>query len=541
MNRKRLKAGLRKNYLGSLWIFLLAAVGFFLIQVLFSGLSGVDGYYHIKIARLYLEKGVSAFNAFPWLQFSVWKQFPADLSFFYHILMIPFASLGDLVLGAKLAASFFAGLVFGGTYYVLKKMKVEYAVFWCFLLFSLSPYFSTRLLYPRAFVFSILLFIIGVYLILKRRPLPLFFLMVVYALSYTGFPILIVVGIGYCIYNFYFGRKLKLGVLFSILLGAGSGILLRPGFPEISTLLFYQNVGPFLLKFQGVNLRLAAELTSGYSLEGLNLMHFLSYLIPALFFASYFQSSNKTKQSESYFKIRFLVLLDLALLVFTILAGRFIEYLVPITLILIALFWAQFKDKILSFLQSWRPEWPWIKVGSLILILVGTVFFAQTLKVVLKKRSQATAPDLYADSAAWLAENTKEKETIFNTAWPSFPQLFYYNHQNFYIAGMDPSFTYFYDRRAYYLWRNIGENGFVCEGKKECQKRKSCQIKTDSKIKKVLLNTFKSRYILVDSSYHSPNKRRSQELLRILKASSHFKNVFQDSSYDSISIFKVKE
>jgi hypothetical protein len=61
----------------------------------------------------------------------------------------------------------------------------------------------------------------------------------------------------------------------------------------------------------------------------------------------------------------------------------------------------------------------------------------------------------YAESSAWLAANTPLGSRIFQTDWDDFPRLFFYNTQNTYLIGLDPTYMLYYNQDLYYTWVDI--------------------------------------------------------------------------------------
>ena len=53
-----------------------------------------------------------------------------------------------------------------------------------------------------------------------------------------------------------------------------------------------------------------------------------------------------------------------------------------------------------------------------------------------------------------MAEHTPPGSIVFNTDWDEFPMLFYYNTNNSYIVGLDP--TYLYDR-DHSMWKEYAD------------------------------------------------------------------------------------
>ena len=61
----------------------------------------------------------------------------------------------------------------------------------------------------------------------------------------------------------------------------------------------------------------------------------------------------------------------------------------------------------------------------------------------------------FQKAADWLKNNTAKNSIIFHSDWGEFPLLFYYNSDNFYINGLDPTFMYEYNEDLYWQWHDI--------------------------------------------------------------------------------------
>src|SRR6266571_4773486 len=78
-------------------VFLVSVPLFFLIYTRLPVLYDADGYYHLAVARAYAERGV--FHTLDWARFSVMHDGFGDKEFLFHVLLIPFARLGDPTAG----------------------------------------------------------------------------------------------------------------------------------------------------------------------------------------------------------------------------------------------------------------------------------------------------------------------------------------------------------------------------------------------------------------------------------------------------------
>ena len=75
---------------------------------------------------------------------------------------------------------------------------------------------------------------------------------------------------------------------------------------------------------------------------------------------------------------------------------------------------------------------------------------------VARVRVQDSKPyDLYARASTWLQQNTPAGERIFQTDWDDFPRLFFYNTDNTYLIGLDPTYMQLYDPDLYDQWVRI--------------------------------------------------------------------------------------
>ena len=133
---------------------------------------------------------------------------------------------------------------------------------------------------------------------------------------------------------------------------------------------------------------------------------------------------------------------------------RFIEYFPAFALIFAALAWAPFISEapVKTWLsqRAWRQWLPPLVLGALVL------FGVYRMLPIARERVQDSKPyDLYAGASAWLQHNTHKGERIFQTDWDDFPRLFFYNTDNTYLLGLDPTYMQLYDPALYDQWVRI--------------------------------------------------------------------------------------
>jgi hypothetical protein len=147
-------------------------------------------------------------------------------------------------------------------------------------------------------------------------------------------------------------------------------------------------------------------------------------------------------------------------------------------------------------------------------------------------------------TATWLKNNTKKGDIVFNASWNWFTTLFYYDTDNYYIAGIEPRFLYDYNHELYWKWWHISNDGYVCseekcdtidavkdyEMKKEERKNDWYQKEGDQ-MAETVKNDFKSNYIVSSNGMKNLND--------MLDNNNHFQRVFTDNIYNQYYVYKV--
>jgi hypothetical protein len=147
---------------------------------------------------------------------------------------------------------------------------------------------------------------------------------------------------------------------------------------------------------------------------------------------------------------------------------RFVEYFPPFALIFCALAWAPLLQNGNNSIES--SPYDNLTTSS----RVSKYFYQYRrllvpgiLGTILLIGAWITVPDasasvasskpytLYSGASQWLKENTKPGTRVFQTDWDDFPRLFFYNTQNTYLIGLDPTYMQLYDADLYALWEKI--------------------------------------------------------------------------------------
>ena len=427
----------------------------FLAAVQFStpNLAGNDGYYHIKIASLMRTEGLTL--NFPWLPLTILNhQEFVDHHFLYHVLLIPF-TLGDLVVGAKWASVLFASFAFLCVWWLLDHQRVVGAPLWALGTLIVSEAFIFRMSMPRAQSLSLAVLVLALHFALSgkhRLLIPLAFL---YTWLYDGFPLILIVTGAWVAAHWLLKSRLDLRPAAFAGLGIVLGLLFHPYFPDnlqfllrhvlpklvdptsvsvgsewfpYNTSQLLENSGLALVAFMGGTLAL------GLDVRRMNLPTATALILSVAFGFMVFQSR------------------------------RFIEYFPAIAVIFTALAWSPVLRRWLDHesqsgsnhqparggSQTWRPR--------IILAIFGAIMLTGLISNLRASQEsmQGSKPNQrFGEASAWLQQNTPSGERVFQTDWDDFPRLFFFNTQNTYTLGLDPTYMQLYDSDLYELWVDL--------------------------------------------------------------------------------------
>ncbi|MBI5466345.1 MAG: hypothetical protein HY974_03590, partial [Candidatus Kerfeldbacteria bacterium] len=155
-------------------------------------------------------------------------------------------------------------------------------------------------------------------------------------------------------------------------------------------------------------------------------------------------------------------LMTVIFLFYTLRARRQVEYLTPWLILSSGLILRDAWDRIVSVKKlwsdfiSWLPSW---LAGRFVLGFLG-LYLAVLVPWGLWRGVQSARAGLgqglpfakLQGAAQWLKGNTPSRSIVFQTNWGSFPALLYHNAHNYYLTGLDQTFTYEYNRDHYWQW-----------------------------------------------------------------------------------------
>ncbi len=421
----------------------------------------VDGWFHIRYAQLLRDEGIS--RSFPWWQETFLRDHWADKDFLYHVLLIPF-TFGNLMLGARLAAVFFAGLALGTFCVVARLLRVPAPAAFSLGLLACSSDFLFRLTFTRPHVLGVALALAGTCAVFLRRPVWAFVLAALYANAHTSFLVLPFAAFLYCAVDRSApasGRLRRFRLFFWTAAGAALGCAVSPYVPNNLHLWWVQNVRVLGLAWSELpGIRLGTELLplpSNALLLG-NLGIFLA--LPA---ATILMARARRVSADA----TVLILLAWGFLFLAMLSQRFLEFCAPFTVLLAG---AALRDRIRrdeagTAEHAAAPAASHVAGGSgiaprraafaaLAALLVVAVLLVINVKEARSAIAEEEGPS-YEGAAGWLSSHVPAGETVFHLSWDEVPELFFFAPRLHYLVGLDPTFMYETSASRCRLWSDI--------------------------------------------------------------------------------------
>ncbi|MFA5051532.1 MAG: hypothetical protein WC544_00535 [Patescibacteria group bacterium] len=469
------------SWISYLVIFIITFVFFTWLQAPAS-FPDPDSFYHTEMSLLIPSEGIQ--KTFPWLQATILKDSFIDQHFLYHVFLMPFTHAMNPIQGAKLATVFLGAGLLTLFYWLMRAQKIKFAFVFTMALLASMP-FVFRINLVKAPVVSIILLLVGLYLMFRHRYFLLFGLSFAFVWAYGGFILIIVFTGVYAVVsvfadlwrherarNFFIvlshNREVRLFI--ASCLGVVAGLIINPYFPNNISFYWHQLVQIGIINYRSV-ISVGNEWYP-YSFFDLTANTALvSILVLASILSTVLQYRPPTKKVVTLF---FIYILFFA---FTLKSRRYVEYYVPFGILFSAFALGQHMYHL-----EWRRVWS--RALSLYMQhrIVGTiliVYFLTTIPTVIIKDIHSTHHDYtsgipvtrFAGVGSWLAEYSEPGDIVFHSSWDEFPVLFYHSPKDYYIAGLDPTFTYEYSKELYrqmvditlgsqstYLYRDITEN-----------------------------------------------------------------------------------
>ncbi|MBK7709314.1 MAG: hypothetical protein IPN69_22150 [Acidobacteria bacterium] len=440
-----------------------------------------DGYYHIG----WSQELWNSFKAGHWLPEFKWlpltvlaPEHYADHHFLFHLMQIPFLWFFEPVTAAKIAAIFYSSIAIFSVFWLLYRYGVDYLLIWLLALLTCANPFFYRMNMAKAPPLTIIISVIGIYLLFERKYVWLMPLMFAFVWTYSLFPLLFIAAFIWTLIIGWNERRFEWRPLAYTTGGMLLGNLINPYFP--------QNIGLFFEHFW-TKIKIGTDFAvpvggEWYPYTGQELLTHFPIALAAMLIGYILFAPKKGKLPE---KASFFLMFVTILLMSQFRSKRFAEYFPPFAILFAAFSWKEFRTPataelpedfrrdIEPFLDVAKPsekehKWETLKAVGLwtLGLVLGGVMFYNFIGVDFStnERIQKTpwlswlagikqigllsdirgneANDKYQRAMTWANENIPEGERIFNCNWDDFPKMFYFDRKHAYVYGLDPNYLY---------------------------------------------------------------------------------------------------
>ena len=430
----------------------------------------------------------------------------ADQHFLYHLALIPFIKLFGPLPGMKFATAVMAAFAIAALAWSLRYMGIRYAAAFALAAGIMNP-LAFRIGLSKASALGVAFLIVGLALALKQRTWPLAVVAFFYVWTHGSWPALVGLGTVVILVMSWPEKgdrpliilKKGLSPLVALWSGAIAGIIINPFFPQNLRFYWEQIVQIAVINYQskiGVGaewypylpLRLASDLP----------LLCLMALGAVIIFPIVITRSSANGRREP---LRLAVALSLcagAFLVLTLRSQRHVEYFVPLAVAAVAAWFSEFR--IANFKTLLRQNAIAATLAAAVAFSFIAVYAGDGLARAKKDLAGNYSFTLYEKAADYLKTHAAPDEIVVNADWDDMPPLFYWDDQNRYIMGLDPTFMYRANPKRYWDYVNFTLG------------------KTNDPAG--VMAELDSRYILADRVHH--------ELDAMLARSSRFTRVYAD-------------
>ena len=445
-----------------------------------------DGYYHIKWSQLLWENFSQGkwLPTFEWLPLTVLN--PNDYNdhhFLFHLLQIPFLWFFEPVMAAKVAAITFASLAVFSVYWLLYRYNVDYMLVWLAAILTCANMFYYRMNMAKAPPLTIIITVVGIYLLFERKYVWLLPLMFAFVWTYSLFPLLFIAAVIWALIVGWNERKFEWQPVVYTLVGMIAGNIANPYFPS-NLKLFWEHAYTKIKIGSDFAVAVGGE---WYPYSGIELLTHFPIAMAAMLIGYILFMPRGAKLPE---KATFFLTFVSILLAAQFRSKRFAEYFPPFA-VLFAAFSLQafrvpqtlqlpehFKRDIEPYLDAEKKTQKQDMHGTLKLVAVTvlgtflTIFFVFNIKGLhwlgidqeglAETIASNDSDDRYRRAMAWATgidangkENIPAGERFFNCNWDDFPKLFFLDTKHSYVFGLDPNYLYSENPELYKMLQDI--------------------------------------------------------------------------------------
>lgn len=431
---------------GSILFMVMATlVSFFVfVQFLTPTLSEPDEYYHIASARFIKDLG-PGYN-FHWAKFSVFNRFFSDKEFLFHLFSVPFLFFsGNIVTSGKLAVIFYNILFIFAFYFILKKYLPKFLIGFFLLLPFLNAVFLIYFLRLRPATLANIVTILGIYFLINRRWISVFFLSFIYSLAHISFLTIVFFAFICEFIRFIMKQGFFQKNIFAVICGVLLGCILHPNNPN-NWLSFHLN----------------AILVPLYTITGVD-MGFGAEFLPA-----------STKFAFIYNFVTFFVVYFILLMVFIkrieLSFSTYAWWACGSFYLVLSLFGARYwylaDTLVIIFFASFVKDWirqrqidsilPNIRKTIIAFTVIIILFFPLNIKLIGSTiEARTIANSHYENIARWMSRNIPEGETVYHARWSDSSYFICLNPKNDYLVVLDPIYMFYSYPKIFMAYQDL--------------------------------------------------------------------------------------
>jgi hypothetical protein len=394
-----------------------------------------DDYYHARISEEIIKQGRLALH-FPWLPLTILSPDKfVDHHLLYHIALAPAVYFFDMT-GAKVVTVAIAAGIYLAAWWLFRNIGVRYPVIWSLGLFGMGATFVFRQLMIRTQGFSFLLLTLALIVFFNKRYKWLILLGFLYTWLYNGFVLMLVFAGMYSVSVLIHERRIEWRPVVYVGIGILLGLVINPYFPR--------NIA-FVFEHLGAKVDLDSSVPLGSEWSAFNTRTWLTALGgPLLAMVLGFIKPSFGGKRDAVETTLMLCALVTGYMAWN--SMRFLEYFPGFALMFCAASCG--RERLIT--MDWhiyrryaRYAVPAVLIAALAYFNWDTLTWAYDLGVASKDVRE------YEGAGNWLERYTPPGTMVFTVGFNDFSRLFFYNQQNIYLIGLDPTYLQY---ASQHLW-----------------------------------------------------------------------------------------
>lgn len=424
-------------------MFLLGLVVFRWVIGQWSGVADYDGYYHFRVLERLAHSGL--WTDIPWLPFTVLGERGPDHQWLWHVMLLPFAAIGDPQQALLWANAFNAALALAVITLTMRLLGVPAAPLFALLAISAGMLMPYRLLMLRAQNIAVIYIMLSVWAMARARYKTLGVVAFLFLESYHAAAILGPLALIGSAARSLSERRVVVAPLIAVAAGMTAALVISPWYPRnIEYLMFH-------LLFKGGNnpmygSQLSALVPREWYPVPLGILWLQAW--PAhLCLGGAAAALAWRRWRDRAFRLPVDTMIAgasaLLCLVMYALAIRFAEYYIPLAALAAGL-----AARDAAPAAGYRARHA--------LALLAWLWIASSVGITYLREVPLAPKDYMASIGARMNELGKPGEIVFNSSWSDFMPLVWWAGQFRYVNGLDGHYLAYRDPARFAVWAAAG-------------------------------------------------------------------------------------